>query len=313
MRTVLDTASVPDAEKLDYWNEAMGRALAPMAVTPRGERPFAGSITADQYGYLNIATVVADPARACRTPRLISRSPHADVVVGMQAEGAATLGQHGRTAELGPGDLVVFDTSRPFLYDHADRVRVRLFRLPKRVLHVAEADVAQLAAVRLGQEDGLTQVVASVLAALADEADPAATKVGERMAGHVTELLATLIEAKTTPVEQVADLTRRIRDYVNRHLTDQRLTPEKIAAAHHVSVRYLYKLFESEGLTIGRWIQQRRLEECRRELARRGRGAPNISAVAHRWGFVNAAHFSRTFRDAYGMSPSDWRNVHQEI
>jgi AraC-like DNA-binding protein len=33
----------------------------------------------------------------------------------------------------------------------------------------------------------------------------------------------------------------------------------------------------------------------------------SVSAVAARWGFLDAAHFSRTFRDAFGMSPTDWR------
>ncbi|WP_432705807.1 helix-turn-helix domain-containing protein [Amycolatopsis taiwanensis] len=57
-----------------------------------------------------------------------------------------------------------------------------------------------------------------------------------------------------------------------------------------MSVRYLHKVFEGEGTTISRWIQQRRLEECSRELARRHRVIPTVSAVAQRWGFVNPAH-----------------------
>ena len=32
-----------------------------------------------------------------------------------------------------------------------------------------------------------------------------------------------------------------------------------------------------------------------------------VGAVAGRWGFLDAAHFSRSFRDAFGVSPSDWR------
>lgn len=62
-------------------------------------------------------------------------------------------------------------------------------------------------------------------------------------------------------------------------------------------------------MTITRWILQRRLEECSRELARRGRVSPTVSSVAQRWGFVNAAHFSRAFRTAYGMSPREWRST----
>ncbi len=39
------------------------------------------------------------------------------------------------------------------------------------------------------------------------------------------------------------------------------LTPATVAAAQHIPVRYLHKLFEGQGSTIGRWILHRRLEE----------------------------------------------------
>jgi AraC-like DNA-binding protein len=102
-------------------------------------------------------------------------------------------------------------------------------------------------------------------------------------------------------------LLHRIREYIGRHLSDPDLSPEAIAAAHRISVRYLHRLFQNEGTTVSRWVQHRRLEECRRELGRPGRLSPAVAAVAHRWGFSNPAHFSRAFRAAYGMSPREWQ------
>nr|WP_319673967.1 helix-turn-helix domain-containing protein [Streptomyces sp. ME18-1-4] len=101
----------------------------------------------------------------------------------------------------------------------------------------------------------------------------------------------------------------RVMEYVELHLTDSDLLPEVIARAHHISVRYLHKLFKEEDTTGGRWILRRRLEECRRDLMRNGRGSRTIAAVAGRWGFLSAAHFSRVFRSAYGMSPREWRDM----
>ncbi|MEU9122294.1 helix-turn-helix domain-containing protein [Streptomyces sp. NPDC048506] len=43
-------------------------------------------------------------------------------------------------------------------------------------------------------------------------------------------------------------------------------------------------------------------------MARPGRNDTPVSAVARRWGFANATHFSHSFRAAYGVSPSDWRD-----
>ena len=67
----------------------------------------------------------------------------------------------------------------------------------------------------------------------------------------------------------------RILDYVELHLTDPDLSPEVIARAHHISVRYLHKLFKGEGTTVGRWIPRRRLEECRRDLDAVRPGGPD--------------------------------------
>jgi AraC-like DNA-binding protein len=103
-------------------------------------------------------------------------------------------------------------------------------------------------------------------------------------------------------------MVRRIRAHIDARLWDRELTPVTVAAAQHISIRYLHKLFEGQGSTIGRWIQHRRLEEARRELARPGRSDTTVAAVARRWGFANATHFSRCFRAEYGMPPSDWRD-----
>ncbi|WTW98358.1 helix-turn-helix domain-containing protein [Streptomycetaceae bacterium NBC_01309] len=104
-----------------------------------------------------------------------------------------------------------------------------------------------------------------------------------------------------------AQLALRIRDYVNTRLADRDLSPELIARAHRISVRHLHKVVEGEGITVCRLVQRRRLEECARELATRGPAGPTVASVAQRWGFVSTAHFSRAFRAAYGVSPTQWR------
>ncbi|MFC8508076.1 helix-turn-helix domain-containing protein [Streptomyces sp. NPDC057411] len=57
---------------------------------------------------------------------------------------------------------------------------------------------------------------------------------------------------------------------------------------------------------MSQWVRQRRLESCRFELSRSTRRT-TMAAMAHRWGFSSPSHFSRTFRGAYGMSPSAWQ------
>ncbi|HEY9356088.1 MAG TPA: helix-turn-helix transcriptional regulator, partial [Arthrobacter sp.] len=78
-------------------------------------------------------------------------------------------------------------------------------------------------------------------------------------------------------------------------------------AAHFISTRHLHNVFHESGTTVATWIRSQRLDGARRELRDPLLAGKPVGAVAARWGFLDAAHFSRTFRDAFGVSPSDWR------
>ncbi|MFI7132105.1 helix-turn-helix transcriptional regulator [Nonomuraea sp. NPDC050153] len=62
-----------------------------------------------------------------------------------------------------------------------------------------------------------------------------------------------------------------------------------------------------EGHTVAGWIRERRLDQCRHDLADPLLAARPINAIAARWGFTSAAHFSQAFRSAYGLSPRQFR------
>ncbi|MFD3496966.1 helix-turn-helix domain-containing protein [Streptomyces sp. NPDC058676] len=312
MSPVLTTASVPDGEKVAYWRDVVGRALVPMTVAPRGTGPFHGRITTSDLGHLRVSTLEADAARISRTPSLVARSPEAFWAVGIQVSGTATLTQDGRRAQVREGDLLVYDTTRPYSLDHPERFATHVFRLPRPALGVPEADLRRITGTAIGTADGFGTVLLPFLASLATSAHSYSPALGGRLAGSVVDLVGALVAERTRQAGPDQDgtrthLVRRVRDHIDRNLGDPALSPEAIAGAHRISVRYLHRLFEGEGITVGRLVQQRRLEECARELARRGRTSPTVSAVARRWGFVSPTHFSRAFRTAYGVSPSEWR------
>ncbi|MFI0467213.1 helix-turn-helix domain-containing protein [Saccharopolyspora sp. 5N102] len=315
MRIALTTTSVPDGDKLGFWNQAITRTLGPQTVTPRNNAPFAGRITADSLGYLKVATIEADAQRMSRTSQHTAQLDGQFVSVGLQTQGRSALIQDSRTALLNPGDLVVYKASRPYTLDQYDHFRMHIFQVPRQAVALPHSDICAVTATTLPTDSGVAAMLAPFLSMLAKTAATCPPHVGEQLAGTVTDLLTMLISERTGESESAGErnarqaMAQRVREYVNQHLADPDLSPEAIAAHHRISVRYLHKIFEGEGTTISRWIQQRRLEECSRELTRRRHVSPTVSAVAQRWGFVNPAHFSRVFRAAYGMSPREWRNA----
>ncbi|GKQ34922.1 helix-turn-helix domain-containing protein [Streptomyces sp. A012304] len=313
MNLVATTASVPDEEGRDDWREAWARALGPMTVTPRAEGPFVCRVSTARLGWLRVCTIEAGPLRAGRTSRHIAHGAEGYVALGVQTAGRATLLQDGRRADVGPGDLMVYDTTRPYSLDHPEPFTTRVVLLPRRAVGVPREHLREVTGTAITGSEGPGALLLSFLTALTASVPACAPAVGARLATSVVDLFATLVDERTGRAEQPADprehLVQRVREHIDRHLREPALSPHTVAAAHHISVRYLHRLFEAEGITVGRLIQRRRLEECARELGRGGPPALTVSAVAYRWGFANAAHFSRVFRTVYGVSPREWRGA----
>ncbi|WP_236656569.1 helix-turn-helix transcriptional regulator [Streptacidiphilus jiangxiensis] len=79
------------------------------------------------------------------------------------------------------------------------------------------------------------------------------------------------------------------------------------AAAHHVSLSHLHRLFQQDGTSVAAWIRDQRLDRARRDLV----GTTSIGAIAVRWGFRDAAEFSRVFRREFGLAPREYRSAAQ--
>jgi AraC-like DNA-binding protein len=100
----------------------------------------------------------------------------------------------------------------------------------------------------------------------------------------------------------------RLCVFVDAHLTDQDLRPAVIAAAHHISPRLLRKVFQQHGETVTGRIRARRLEHCRLDLLDPVLAGRTVAAVGRSWGFTVPAHFTRVFRNTYGVPPLAYRN-----
>ncbi|MEV7007462.1 helix-turn-helix transcriptional regulator [Streptosporangium sp. NPDC051022] len=111
-----------------------------------------------------------------------------------------------------------------------------------------------------------------------------------------------------SPLTQQHELMTRVRGFIDRNLGDPDLTPGRIASAHHISIRYLQRLFKVEGSTPSVWIRQRRLETCQRELCDPELRSVPIREIGMRNGFAQASDFNRVFRARYGVPPGRFRD-----
>jgi AraC-like DNA-binding protein len=212
-----------------------------------------------------------------------------------------------RTFRLDRGALYVTDLNSCYSYARPGDGMARIIQIERRVLGMSVEQI-QLASARLPSSP-LYALLRSHIIELGRKAE--SVSIGEEAAsvGEATTLLATsfLKTALTSPNNLTgADfLLERIRAYVSEHFARQDLSPAVIAAEHHISTRYLFKIWASQPLSLMETIFSVRLAEARRLLIEKPR--MSVIEAAHRCGFENVSHFSRRFHQTFGVSPSDAR------
>jgi transcriptional regulator GlxA family with amidase domain len=132
----------------------------------------------------------------------------------------------------------------------------------------------------------------------------AAVKLGQ--AGS-TLLAGTLLDDGDLTAAAADDLRGHVAGYVRAHLDEPGPCRSRIAAAHHMSPRTLDRLFTGQPWSVSGLIRHERLEAVRRDLADPLLSGRSVAALAARWCFFDAAHFSRLFRQHYGYPPSQAR------
>ncbi|MGW0609659.1 helix-turn-helix domain-containing protein [Streptomyces sp. NPDC002788] len=236
--------------------------------------------------------------------------------LGMIARRSDATNRDGDKVLLEPGDLVFCDPARRHYLRFDGDCEMTVFRIPRWYLGVSERDLDRVVGVTVRGGGGLGALVSDFLSTLAAEAQLHRSMIGDRLARSAMDLVAVLVMEllETETAEKASSVSKagnemlsRIRTYIGEHLMEPDLSPETIARAHHISVRYLHKLFQNDDTTVSQWVRQRRLDSSRHELSRTPNRRVTVAAVAHRWGFTSPAHFSRTFREAYGMSPTEWQ------
>lgn len=307
------TAPVPDsARPLNFaeFSHAVSQSFVPLRVTAPAHRGFCGAIAAVERDGVHASVVEAGKHAVERTPELIARGDAPYFKLSVQLSGTGMLVQDGREALLSPGDIAIYSTERPYVLEFNREFSTLVLMFDHDALGIAPDTLSQMTAVCMRLDSALTRVITPFLTGLAANLDVLNGPAGTRLARAAVDLTTTLYAAElgsTASASPKAALTSSIMRYIDENLASTTLDPHGIAAANHVSVRYLHALFSEQGTTVSTWVRQRRLENCRRDLTAPEFADLPVAAIAARWGFIDAAHFSRAFKASFGCPPSELR------
>ncbi|MBL1072783.1 helix-turn-helix domain-containing protein [Nocardia sp. 2] len=314
MALVFDTELIDPRDRADAVATAVAQMSAPahMVCDGDGER-IESRIEAWDFGAVNVVRARITGFDLTRTTKLVRTAPAGAMEILAMHTGTIRHRQGDEQRECVGGGLFGLDFDAPYRVGapHSGEmtavvVPVERLGLPMETVRVgaAQADLSPLSA-----------LVANQVVLLGDSAerlaaDTAAPLLGEVCVDMVRALLVSAASGGRDGAMLPADLLlTQIREYVRRRLADPDLTPARIARAHSVSVRQLYKLCAESGFRLEQWIIGQRLERVREELRLPRNRSRSIAAVAQRWGFRDSSHFARRFRAEYGMSPREWRNT----
>lgn len=265
---------------------------------------------------LELFDIVIDPIAIHRRQEDIARDSNYDFLLAAQLEGTVVINQGSSEFTQRPGDLAIMFAGEPYTVVHTQASRRLVLHIPQEIYrerilsHLKERQFRS----RLLPAGGLVTILNGMLASLAEEAQKLHISDQYTVAEALLELTAAVLRAETDLDFEVqharqSALFRRILEYMEANYTDCELSPEKVAGANGISVRYLHSLFNQAGITVSRWIWERRLKACREDLLDPNLNHMRVSEIAFRRGFNDPAHFSRAFKARFDISPSKLRQV----
>lgn len=303
-RCTTETARGDDRERL--WQEALSHISLPQARL-RAHTDFHGEVVTLTLGSgIELSRVRSSPQTiygACE-----NRQP--GLWMALPLRGTFLLGDEGSHTALNDGDIMYGPTGQDSTLTLTNDFSMLYVRIPRAVLHPRLLNLSALTTGTLSGLQASNRVFASLLRALGDELE----NLGEVHARPIEVAINEFVVANLGAESAAGQFDRasssnfhRICQAIEAHLDDSELTPAQIAEKLHMSARYVQKLFQQAGSSFTRHVRQRRLERCRLDLASWNHRHLSICDICFRWGFNDAAHFSRSFRADFGTSPRAYR------
>ncbi|QXJ26787.1 helix-turn-helix domain-containing protein [Actinomadura graeca] len=299
------TEDIDPRERIEFWEEYNRRALVGLSCTSYSERGLLARQANFQLDDVRLAEISGNAHAVERTPQVAKSAPKDSVFATLLVKGEAVFLHENGCLAATAGDLVVYDTRRPYLFGFSSTMRQFLVDIP-RDRFVEECMAGGVPAPMLfgrgtAREGELIVALRAVL-----------ENPGSGARGTVLDLIRLLAEGRSGGRPAPAAYQTQLiiaKDYIERHLHDACLTPGQVAGVMGVSVRHLGRIFESAGTTPARHILERRLQRAHDDLSAPGASGTTIADIAYRWGFSSQAHFARHFRARFGRTPTEARTL----
>jgi AraC family transcriptional activator of tynA and feaB len=306
------TDDVHPRDRFDYWHEIAGKAICAHDSQPAQRLRFKAQIDKGTLDGLDLLEFSNAAMSVEHTASHAAQVTCDDVFLCRQVSGTLCVEQEARNVLLQAGDMTLLDPLLSYSGTFSDLSRLLVIKLPRRELEARVGKSSQVVACHIKPHDAFARLASSHLALLPAQAGLMDRVIGDFLKVQTLDLIAlTLATSLRNRVPRISSaravVSMSVRKAIESRLTDPRLDVRTIAAAAGVSARYANSVLAKEGTSIARLILERRLARCRTAIEDSQQTSRTLSEIAYGWGFSDMTHFGRSFRNAYGFLPSEFR------
>lgn len=308
------TTTIPPTRRAPYWMEAVNKAYVQLECTvpSRSSAPFFGAITRHELAAVSLSHITSTTQTVLRTPLQISRASEDIFLLSIQVAGAGKLVQDDKTAYLQPGELALYDSTRPYQLLFDQDFEQYVLSLPGSILRNRLHNAEDMTACKItSAQSGTARLLSHMVSELTDCPPSGGPSVDTSLAdGLVSILVAALAEnLGGLPLQNNTGSVRRdrIKAYVLENLRDPELNISKIAKRLDLTPSTVHRAWEGEADSLTSWIWSMRLQGAEQDLRQQAHHHRTITEIAYHWGFSSSAHFSRAFRRHFGVPPKEVR------
>jgi len=300
------------ARRLQEWSEILAATHTGFDLRAGARTPdrFHGAVTRRTIGDLRLVDCASSPWTGHRSAALVEHDGTAEIF-GFQfvCKGIELVRERGRELALQRGDVVLWDSAQPVEVEIIEPFYKRTLMFPRAKALAVCPRLSELDALPPLNGSGPARLLIRYMNALAAELPQLEPAAATAAANAAVELLRAAVEPSvpTGRTATRAAMRAEVRRYVRSHLQDPMLGPVSIARTYAMSVRALHALFEDADTSVAGLVRSERLARCLEDLQRPNGGS--VTEIAFRWGFCDAAHFSRVFKREFGATPSDVRHA----
>lgn len=301
------------AARCAYWNQAMREVYGPRwSLHPARPEDFHLSLHAQQIGAITLSRATLSQAEVSTTARIGRRSTARsyNLYIADRPQRLTLGGQH---ILLEPGDFMLTDAACSWSIVTAEPYTTIGLTVPSVLMRAYVSSPERVVGLRFSGSNPISRVVPTMLRNMWSIAEQdSLAHVGHRLVVSLLEVFSVCCDltpsARAMTAPKATAWRAEIRRVVQENLHDPDFSVHSVGRALGLSTRYVQLVFNDGDESLSQYICRQRLEGCRRELSDTTAREHSLTAIAFRWGFNSAAHFSRAFRARFGLSPSAFRD-----